>query len=114
MNPIWVAAVTKAVGERGHAAWKTQQYTNKVLREIGEQRSKAEAENRYEKWLFITGQDEYKNPFTGKAELGTNAYRYRWVCEDGRILYTNENSLDPNNTEEYKTRTWKRSPVQPR
>ena len=68
----------------------------------------------YEQWLFISGQEEYKNPFTGKTELGTSQYRYRWVNNQGDILYSDENSFDPNKYEEYKTREWKPSPVRPR
>ena len=114
MNPQWVAAVNKAVGERTKNALETQRYINKVANEIVENRRRTHAEIRHEQWLFISGQEEYKNPFTGKTELGTSDYRYRWVNNQGDILYTDENSFDPNKYEEYKTREWKRSPVRPR
>jgi hypothetical protein len=114
LNPQWVAAVNKAVGQRSKNALETQRYINKVANEIVENRRRTHAEIRHEQWLFITGQEEYKNPFTGKTELGTYDYRHRWVNNQGEILYTDENSFDPNKYEEYKTREWKRSPVRQR
>ena len=114
MNPQWVAAVNKASGERAKNALETQRYINKVANEIVENRRRTHAEIRHEQWLFISGQEEYKNPFTGKTELGTSQYRYRWVNNQGDILYSDENSFDPNKYEEYKTREWKPSPVRPR
>jgi hypothetical protein len=114
MNPQWVAAVNKAVGQRSKNALETQRYINKVANEIVENRRRTNAEIRHENWLFISGQEEYKNPFTGKTELGTSQYHYRWVNNQGDILYTDENSFDPNKYEEYNTREWKTSPVRPR
>ena len=70
---------------------------------------RAAAENRHEQWLFISGQEEYKNPFTGAIERGTSEYRYRWENNRGEILYTDENGFDPNRTEEFNTKEWKRS-----
>jgi hypothetical protein len=110
-NPQWLASVEKASGQRAKAALETQQYINKVANEIVENRRKTNAEIRHEQWLFISGQEEYKNPFTGEIERGTSAYRYRWENNQGEILYTDENSFDPNRYEEYNTREWKRAEV---
>jgi hypothetical protein len=114
MNPQWVAALNKATKERSKNALEAQRYINKVANEIVENRRRTNAEIRHENWLFISGQEEYKNPFTGGTELGTSQYRYRWVNNQGDILYTDENSFDPNKYEEYNTREWKTSPVRPR
>jgi len=111
VNPQWLAAVEKAAGQRAKAALDTQQYINKVASEIVENRRKTHAEIRHEQWLFISGQEEYKNPFTGEIERGTSTYRHRWENNQGEIFYTDENSFDPNRYEEYNTREWKRSEV---
>ena len=111
MNPQWVAAVTRAMGERAQMALETQRYINRVASEIVENRRKTNAEIRHEQYLLISGQEEYKNPFTGEVERGTSAYQYRWVNNQGQVLYTDENSFDPNRYEEYNTREWKRSQV---
>ena len=110
-NPQWMAAVVKAVGERAKMALETQAYINKVANEIVENRRRTNAEIRHEDWLFITGQEEYKNPFTGDVERGTSAYRYRWENNQGEILYTDQNGFNPNRTEEFNTKEWKRSEV---
>lgn len=110
-NPQWLAAVEKAVGQRAKGALETQQYINRVANEIVENRRRTHAEIRHEQWLFISGQEEYQNPFTGEIERGTSAYRYRWENNQGEVLYVDENSYDPNRYEEYNTREWKRSEV---
>lgn len=110
-NPNWLAAVAKAAGQRAKGALETQQYINRVANEIVDNRRRTNAEIRHEQWLFISGQEEYKNPFTGEIERGTSAYRYRWENNQGEVLYVDENSYDPNRYEEYNTREWKRSAV---
>jgi hypothetical protein len=114
MNPQWVAAVTRAMGDRAKNALETQRYINKVANEIVENRRRTNAEIRHEQWLFITGQEEYKNPFTGQMERDRSDYRYRWVNNQGDYLYSDENSFDPNRYEEYNTREWKRTPIRQR
>jgi hypothetical protein len=111
VNPQWLASVEKAAGQRARAALDTQQYINKVANEILDNRRRTHAEIRHEQWLFISGQEEYKNPFTGQIERGTSAYRYRWENNQGEILYNDENGFDPNRYEEYNTKEWKRSEV---
>jgi len=113
-NPQWVAAVTKATGERAKAALETQRYIADVASQIVENRRRTHAEIRHEQWLFISGQEEYTNPFNGQTERDTSHYRYRWVNNQGDVIYTDENSFDPNTTEEYKTREWKRTPIRKR
>jgi hypothetical protein len=65
-------------------------------------------------WLFISGQEEYTNPFTGQTDIDTSYYPYRWMNKQGDVIYADENSFDPNELEEYKTREWKRSPTRQR
>ena len=110
-NPRWLASVAHHAGKRAKAALETQAYMNRVLTEIAENRSRTQAEIRHDQWLFISGQEEYKNPFTGEVERGTSAYRYRWQNNQGDVLYVDENGFDPNTSEEYNTRQWKRSEV---
>jgi hypothetical protein len=114
MNPQWMAAVTKAMDQRSKMALETQRYINKVNNEILENRRRTHAEIRYENYLFLSGQDEYVNPFTKKVELDTSAYRHRWVDNQGNILYTDENSYDPNKQEQRPNREWKLTPSRPR
>ncbi|MDI6756355.1 MAG: hypothetical protein QME78_18450 [Thermodesulfobacteriota bacterium] len=79
-----------------------------------ENRRRTHAEIRYENYLFISGQDKYVNPYSGKVELDTSAYRHRWINNHGDILYTDENSHNPNEYEKRPNYEWKRTPARPR
>lgn len=110
-NPEWIEAVRKAAGVRAEKALETQQYINRVANEIVQNRRKTYAEIRHEDHLLLTGQEEYKNPFTGKVERGTSQYRYRWENNQGEVFYTDDNAFDPNRTEEYNSKEWRRSEI---
>jgi hypothetical protein len=114
MNPQWVAAVARASGERAKAALETQRYIANVANQIVENRRRTHAEMRHEQWLFISGQEEYTNPFTGQTDIDTSYYPHRWMNNQGDVIYADENSFDPNEMEEYKTREWKRSSIRER
>lgn len=113
-NPDWLASVARNAGIRAKSALETQAYINRVATEIAAGHSRTQAEIRHEQWLFISGQEEYRNPFSGEIERGTSAYRYRWQNNQGDVIYCDENDWDPNRKEEYNTREWKRSPVRER
>lgn len=113
-NPQWLAALTRAIDQRAKTAIETQRYINRVASEIVEHRRRTHAEIRYENYLFITGQEEYVNPFTKKVELDTSAYQYRWMSNHGDILYTDENTYDPNQYEKRPNYEWKKTPIRPR
>jgi hypothetical protein len=111
INPQWRAELEKNIDARARNARETDRYINRVANEILEHRRQTHAEMRHEQWLFISGQNEYKNPFTGEIERDTSYYRHRWVNNRGDIILTDQNDFDPNEKEEYKTREWQRSPV---
>ncbi|MCU0605380.1 MAG: hypothetical protein MUC33_22280 [Desulfobacterales bacterium] len=114
INPERFARVTRVMDQRGKMALDTQRYINKVSNEIVENRRRVNAEIRYEGYLFLSGQDEYVNPFTKKIELDTSAYRHRWMNNHGDILYTDENVYNPNEHEKRPNYEWKPSPSRPR
>jgi hypothetical protein len=114
LNPQWFAAVNRAMDQRSKMALDTQRYINKVANEIVENRRRTHAEIRYENYLFLSGQDEYVNPYTKKVELDTSAYRHRWVNNHGDILYTDENAYNPNEKEQRPNYEWKQTPSRPR
>lgn len=47
-------------------------------------------------FLVLTGQEEYVNLHTGKVEVDTDAYRYRWKSAGGDVYYTNQEDENPN------------------
>jgi hypothetical protein len=90
---------------------ENQMAVNKTMNEILEHRRKTNAEIRHEDYLMLTGQEEYKNPYTGDVETGSSAYSNRWQNSRGDVLYSDENSFDPNQTETKTDTEWKRSEV---
>jgi hypothetical protein len=110
-NPKWLESVRRNSDDRAKSAVETQRYINNVCNEMAANRAKTNEEINHENWLLLTGQDEYKNPYTGEVERGTSQYDHRWENNQGDVLYTNENGFDPNSVEEYNSREWKKSEV---
>jgi hypothetical protein len=110
-NPKWAAAVQRNGDDRAKRALETQRAINRVSAEIAANHAKTNDEINHENWLLLTGQEEYKNPYTGEVECGTSAYAHRWENKQGDILYTNENGFDPNSVEQYNSNEWKKSGV---
>lgn len=111
LNPEWVALIQKHSQIRADIALDTQRYINRVTSEIAENRARTNSEINHENWLLLTGQEEYKNPYTGEVERGSNEYAHRWQNASGDVIYSNENSFDPNRAEEFNSNEWKRSEV---
>jgi hypothetical protein len=64
--------------------------------------------------LFLTGQDEYVNPYTKEVERDTDEYKYRWTNFSGDKIYSNERDFDPNRIREISNVEWKLTPVRER
>ena len=60
------------------------------------------------------GRRSTPTPSTARPSATRPRYSYRWVNNQGDVIYTDENSFDPNAIEEYKTREWKRTPIRKR
>jgi len=114
MDPRWVQARDRAVAQRGQAALATQRHVARVAQEIVDHRAATHAEIRHEDYLMLSGQEEYRNPFTGRTEQDTSSWAHRWTSAQGEIIYTDENSFDPNKIEGLDREEWRRSPVRPR
>jgi len=113
-NPQWLAQVQQAVAQRGQNALETQRYINRVDQEIWEHRANTNAEIRHEDYLFLSGQEEYVNPFTKQVEQDTNEYKYRWTNHSGDMIYSDDNRYDPNKIRELNNVEWKMTPVRER
>jgi len=114
LDPGWIVRVSKAAGERAEIARKTFEYIQKIDREIVENRARVNAEQRYEGYLLLTGQEDFVNPWTKKVETDTADYKYRWTTSTGDYIYSNERQFDPNRVREINNVEWKLSPVRAR
>lgn len=113
-NPDWIQRVMRNADERGRIIQETQEYIAKVDREIYRNRQQTQARIDQERYLLITGQEEFVNPYTREVETDTNQYQRRWTTADGRYLYTDDANLDPNRTEGLNQVEWKETRIRPR
>jgi len=100
---------------RARRALELQHYLQKSQNEILEHRRQTHAEIRNDDYLWLTGQEEYVNPYTNEIDTGSNQYRHRWVTSSGDEFYTDEESINPNYDGGVLGRQdWKHTPVRPR
>lgn len=114
VNVQWAVASSQGVRERAMRARETQNYIQDTYRQIAENKQKVQAEINKEYYLFFTQRDEYVNPYTGTVETDTSKWSNRWVSDRGYILYTDENSYDPNNDQALDLGYFKTSRPRPR
>ncbi len=114
INPEWLAAYVKAVGQRGQEAAEVFRTLARIDQEILERRSKMRSSIQHENYLLLTGQEEYVNPFTREVERDTSDYRQRWTNQAGDRIYSNVETFDPNKDPDLNRLEWKLTPVRPR
>ena len=128
MNPQWVLReiqsqdmlnraflnAQQADQMRSQRALDTQRFLQDADRQIAEHRSITQAEIRNDAYLNMTNQEEYMNPYTGKPDLGSNQWNYRWVTESGEVFYSDNESDDPNQGSLLNRSDWKSTPIRPR
>lgn len=108
-NPEWVAAYARAQGQRSQMAQETMKYIQNIDSEILENRRKTHGEIRHENYLFLTGQEEFVNPYTNEIERDTNEYKYRWTNFSGDKIYSNDRDFDPNRVRKLNNVEWKKT-----
>lgn len=114
LNFEWFARASKAGADRAKLSQETMRYIQAVDQEIVAHRRQTNAEIQYEDYLMLTGQEDYVNPYTKEVERDTSEYKYRWMTEQGEMIYTNEYGFDPNKQRELNNREWKLTPVRQR
>ncbi|MDD4889551.1 MAG: hypothetical protein PHU85_06440 [Phycisphaerae bacterium] len=114
INPEWLAAYIKAVGQRGNDAAEVFRTLARIDQEIFDRRSKNRSAIQHENYLLLSGQEEYVNPFTKEVERDTSDYRHRWTNSAGDRVYSNLETADPNKVPELNKLEWKETPARPR
>jgi len=111
-NPRWVLKEAKGQKARADFILKVFDETRRIDDEILRRSRINREEIMNDNYLVLTGQEEYRNPHTGKVELDTDAYRYRWTNALGDRYYTDREDDNPNHT--LKGGNYKRTPVRKR
>lgn len=114
IDPQWLAAYIKAVGQRGEEAAEVFRTLARIDQEILERHSKTRSATQHENYLLLTGQEEYVNPYTKEVERDTSDYRQRWTNQSGDRIYSNIETFDPNKDPDLNRLEWKLTPVRPR
>ncbi|MBI4894032.1 MAG: hypothetical protein HY821_25670 [Acidobacteria bacterium] len=95
LSPEWMMGELQGQMTRGEIARRSQQELARIDREIVEHRRRTNSEINNMMYHNLMGTDEYVNPKTQKVEIGTNAYKNRWVNERGEAIYTDDDNFDP-------------------
>ena len=95
-NLTWLANELRAAARRQDYVNATESQLRKMDAEIVKNRQDVNSEINKQMYLTLTGQDEYKNPFTGKVETGSNEWNRRWQNDGGDLIYTDDVNYDPN------------------
>ena len=114
VNPQWVMGEVQGQIQRGEIARRTQAEVQKLDHEIVEHRQKTNAEISNDMYLNLTDQEEYVNPFNNEVETGSNQWQHRWQNENGDIIYTDDESYDPNTDIDLNISGFKKTPIRPR
>jgi hypothetical protein len=96
LNLKWLEGEVRGQIQRGEIAAQTIQEINRIDQEIQQGHIKTNSEINNEMYLNLTGQEDYMNPYTNQAERGSNQWNYRWVNEQGGIIYTDDMNYNPN------------------
>ncbi len=114
ISPRWVAGELRGQMQRGEIALDTQRQVQEIERAIVEHRQQTNAEIHNDVFLTLTEQEEYVNPHTGEIEMGSNQWHHRWQNDQGDVLYTDNESYDPNHDPALHVQGFERSKVRPR
>jgi hypothetical protein len=114
INQKWLVDEIRGQMTRSQIAIDTQQEVERIGVEIAEHRAKTNAEIHNDMFLTLTEQEEFVNPYTNEVEVGSNQWKHRWINESGDVIYTDDESYDPNVDINLKRSDFKRTPVRKR
>lgn len=92
----WLTREINRQRQRSGQILATQQELQAIDNAINENRRKTYSEISKDMYLNLTGQNEYKNPFTDEIEVDTDNWKNRWVSSNGEIIYSNLPDYNPN------------------
>jgi hypothetical protein len=114
INPVWLGREIRSQQSNSQIALKTQQDIATIEKEICEHRTRTNSEINNDMYLNLTGQEDYKNPFTGETERGTNEWNYRWENDRGDVIYSDNQGYSPNDDVDITIKGYKRSEISKR
>ncbi len=114
INPKWLADEIRGQMIRSQIVIDTQREIQRIEQEMVENRRKVNAEIQNSMYLTLTGQEDYRNPFTGDYETRPNDLgKFRWVNDLGQEVYSDNNLYDPNTDPNLYHHGFQRSQARP-
>jgi hypothetical protein len=92
----WITGEVNGQRQRSGLIAATQKELQEMDNLINESRRSTSSEINKDMYLTITGQNEFTNPYTGKVETDTDNWKDRWINSSGDIIYSDNQSYDPN------------------
>jgi hypothetical protein len=92
----WIKGEVNGQRQRSGLIAATQKELQEIDNAINESRRRTYSEINKDMFLTLTGQNEYTNPYTGKIETDTDNWKIRWINSSGDIIYSDNQSYDPN------------------
>lgn len=114
LNTKWLMAEARGQQTRANTLIQVQHEVQNIDREIAAHTQKINYEINNDMYLTLTDQEEYINPYSGEVEIGTNQWQNRWQNDLGEIIYTNNDSYNPNFDPELNVSGFKRSKIRKR
>jgi hypothetical protein len=114
INPRWLQAEMQGQIRNSEIVTNTLRDIARIDAEIAKNRAETMAKINDQQYLTLTGQERYTNPHTGREEIGSNEWKYRWQNAAGEPIYTNDEYWDPNTDPNLHLSGYKRSPVKTR
>jgi hypothetical protein len=111
LNPMWLQGELEGQARRADLVQATLKDISRVDAEIAKSRSDTMSSIQREQYLTLTSQELYVNPKTGRQEIGSGEWKYRWVGSGGEEIYTNNESWNPNLDPSLKVTGFERSPA---
>lgn len=105
----WITGEVNGQRQRSGLIAATQKELQEIDNAINENRKRTSSEINKDMYLTLTGQNEYSNPYTGKVETDTDKWKNRWVNSSGDIIYSDNQSYDPNNDPSLNVSGFKKS-----
>jgi len=111
-NQNWVIKECEGQQKRAEIVMKVYDEIRKIDQEIAKKTTVNREEIMNDNYLVLTEQEEFVNPHSGKVEMDTDSYKYRWITEAGDVYYTNREDENPNSF--FHKTDYKRSTIRKR
>lgn len=96
INMNWLIGEIRGQVRRGETNAEVLRRLQQMDAEITQHQAQTNAQINNDMFKNLTGQEEFRNPYTNEVETGSNEWNYRWVNADREVIYTDDINYNPN------------------